>query len=47
MFDDENVIYVLGCVNLFDDIEVINMEFVLVDLEFVEKCLLKIEKMVC
>ncbi|MGI2238270.1 redox-regulated ATPase YchF [Staphylococcus cohnii] len=44
-FDDDNVTHVSGRVNPIDDIEVINMELVLADLESVEKCLPKLEKM--
>lgn len=44
-FDDENIIYVEGWVDLLDDIFIINLEFILVDLEIVEKCIGCVEKL--
>lgn len=38
--------YVLGKVDLIDDIEIINLELILVDLEFVDKCIECVVKLV-
>lgn len=37
-FDDDDVIYVDDCVDLVVDVEIIEIEFMFVDLESIEKC---------
>lgn len=37
-FEDFNVVYVVGWVDFFDDIEIINIELILVDFVGLEKC---------
>lgn len=46
-FVDDDVVYVDGVVNLVFDMEMINVEFMFVDLEIVDKVIVWYEKEVC
>lgn len=45
-FDDDNIIYVDGSVDLLRDIDVINIELIFVDIEIIDKVIEKYEKLV-
>lgn len=42
VFDDDDIIYVIGKVDLVDDIDMINLELIMVDFDFVNNCLVKV-----
>lgn len=43
-FEDGNIVYVVGKIDFLLDIEIINIELVFVDMDSVEKVLLKVVK---